>query len=43
MTGSAYVALAQKASLLLVTADEALVRRLEPRDLRVHWLGQWPL
>ena len=39
---AAYVALAQKASLPLVTANEALVRRLKPNGLEVHWLGEWP-
>ena len=39
---AAYVALAQKLSLPLVTADEALVRRLEGTDLDVRWLGDWP-
>lgn len=39
---AAYVALAQKASVPLVTADEALVRRLKPNNLEVHWLGEWP-
>jgi predicted nucleic acid-binding protein len=37
-----YVALAQKTSLPLVTADKALVRRLEPSGLSVYWLGEWP-
>jgi predicted nucleic acid-binding protein len=37
-----YVALAQKLSLPLVTADEALVRRLEGTGLDVRWLGEWP-
>jgi predicted nucleic acid-binding protein len=39
---AAYVALAKKLSLPLVTADEALVRRLEGTDLDVRWLGEWP-
>jgi predicted nucleic acid-binding protein len=39
---AAYVALAQKLSLPLVTADEALVRRLDGTDLDVRWLGEWP-
>ena len=40
---AAYVALAQRLSLPLVTADEALVRRLTGTDLDVRWLGEWPL
>jgi predicted nucleic acid-binding protein len=40
---AAYVALAQKLSLPLVTADEALVRRLEGTGLDVRWLGDWPV
>jgi predicted nucleic acid-binding protein len=39
---AAYMALAQKLSLPLVTADEALVRRLEGTGLDVRWLGEWP-
>jgi predicted nucleic acid-binding protein len=39
---AAYVALAQQLSLPLVTADEALARRLEETDLDVRWLGDWP-
>jgi predicted nucleic acid-binding protein len=39
---AAYVALAQELSLPLVTADEALVRRLEGTGLDVRWLGEWP-
>ena len=39
---AAYVALAQKLSLPLVTADEALVRRLKGTGLDVRWLGEWP-
>jgi predicted nucleic acid-binding protein len=39
---AAYVALAQELSLPLVTADEALVRRLEGTSLDVRWLGEWP-
>ena len=39
---AAYVALAQKLSLPLVTADEALVRRMDGTGLDVRWLGQWP-
>jgi predicted nucleic acid-binding protein len=37
-----YVALAQQLSLPLVTADQALVRRLEGTGLDVRWLGDWP-
>ena len=29
-------------SLPLVTADEALVRRMDGTGLDVRWLGQWP-
>jgi predicted nucleic acid-binding protein len=39
---AAYVALAQELSLPLVTADEALVRRLEGPGPDVRWLGEWP-
>ncbi len=39
---AAYVALAQKLSLPLVTAGEALVRRLDGSGLEVRWLGEWP-
>jgi len=39
---TAYVALAQRLALPLVTADEALVRRLEGSGLDVRWLGKWP-
>jgi len=39
---AAYVALAQKLSLPLVTADEALIRRLDGTGLDVRWLGEWP-
>jgi predicted nucleic acid-binding protein len=38
---ASYVALAQKVSLPLVTADEALVRRLGAGALEVCWLGDW--
>lgn len=38
-----YVALAQQLSLPLVTADEALVHRLEGARLDVRWLGDWPV
>jgi predicted nucleic acid-binding protein len=37
-----YAALAQQAALPLVTADEALVRRLEASALNVRWLAEWP-
>jgi predicted nucleic acid-binding protein len=37
-----YVALAQRLSLPLVTADGALVRRLAGSGLDVRWLGDWP-
>ena len=39
---SAYVALAQRLSLPLVTADEALARRFEDTGLDVRFLGDWP-
>jgi predicted nucleic acid-binding protein len=41
---AAYVALAHKLSLPLVTADEALIRWLAGRGagLDVRWLGEWP-
>lgn len=39
---AAYVAVAQRLSLPLVTADEALVRRLDGTGLDVRWLGDWP-
>ncbi len=39
---ASYVALAQRLSLPLVTADEALVRHLEKAGLDVRWLGEWP-
>jgi predicted nucleic acid-binding protein len=39
---AAYVALAQRLSLPLVTADEALVRQLEHSGLDVRFLGDWP-
>jgi predicted nucleic acid-binding protein len=38
---AAYIALAQKLSLPLVTADEALVRRLGNTSPDVRWLGGW--
>jgi len=37
---AAYVALTRRLSLPLVTADEALVRRLAGTDLDVRWLGK---
>ena len=37
-----YAALARGLSLPFVTADEALVRRLEGAGLDVRWLGEWP-
>jgi predicted nucleic acid-binding protein len=39
---AAYVALARQLALPLVTADEALARRLAGTDLDVRWLGKWP-
>jgi predicted nucleic acid-binding protein len=39
---SAYVALAQRLSLPLVTADEALARRFAGTDLDVRFLAEWP-
>jgi len=39
---SAYVALAGRLSLPLVTADETLVRRFENTNLDVRFLGDWP-
>jgi predicted nucleic acid-binding protein len=39
---SAYVALAQRLSLPLVTADEALARRFADTCLDVRFLGDWP-
>ena len=39
---AAHVALAQTLSLLLVTADEALIRRLDGTSLDVRHLGEWP-
>ena len=39
---SAYVALAERLSLPLVTADEALVRRFEGTGLDVRSLTTWP-
>jgi predicted nucleic acid-binding protein len=37
---AAYAALAQKLSLPLITADEALVRRLDGTGLDVRWLAE---
>jgi predicted nucleic acid-binding protein len=39
---AAYVALARRLSLPLVTADEPLVHRLAGTGLDVRWLGAWP-
>ena len=39
---AAYVALAQKLSLPMVAADEALLRRLDGTGLDARWLGAWP-
>jgi len=39
---SAYVALARRLSLPLVTADEALVDRFAEGDADVRFLGDWP-
>lgn len=39
---SAYVALARRLSLPLVTADEALVDRFAEADADVRFLGAWP-
>ena len=39
---AAYVALSDRLSLPMVTADEALVRRLQQTDLDVRFLGNWP-
>jgi len=36
------VALAQELSLPLVTAGEALCRRMDGTGLDVRWLGEWP-
>ena len=36
-----YAALAQQASLPFLTADEALVRRMEAGAIEVRWLGDW--
>lgn len=39
---AAYVALSHRLSLPLVTADEALARRLSGSDLDVRFLAEWP-
>jgi predicted nucleic acid-binding protein len=39
---AAYVALARRLSLPLVTADEALVRRFAGTNLDIRFLGDWP-
>jgi predicted nucleic acid-binding protein len=39
---AAYVALAERLSLPLVTADEALVRRFESTGVDVRFLADWP-
>jgi predicted nucleic acid-binding protein len=39
--GAIYVALAQRLSLPLVTADEALVQRFAETDQSVRFLGDW--
>ena len=39
---AAYVALARRLSLSLVTADESLVRCLAEAPFDVRWLGEWP-
>jgi predicted nucleic acid-binding protein len=39
---AAYMALAQRLSLPLVTADETLVRHLLGTEMDVRWLGAWP-
>ena len=37
-----YVALSQRLSLPLLTANESLVRRLAGSSLDARWLGEWP-
>ena len=37
-----YVALGDRLSLPMVTADEALARLLQETDLHVCFLGDWP-
>jgi predicted nucleic acid-binding protein len=39
---AAYVALARRLSLPLVTADESLARCLAGASFDVRWLGEWP-
>jgi predicted nucleic acid-binding protein len=39
---AAYVALSDRLSLPMVTADEALLRRLQKTDLDVRFIGNWP-
>jgi predicted nucleic acid-binding protein len=39
---SAYVALAERLSLPLVTADEKLVKRFENSPIDIRFLGVWP-
>jgi predicted nucleic acid-binding protein len=39
---AAYVALGVRLGLPVVTADEALVRRLAGSGLDMRWLGEWP-
>lgn len=39
---SAYISLAQRLSLPLVTADESLASRFKETDLDVRFLGDWP-
>jgi predicted nucleic acid-binding protein len=39
---AAYVALARRLSLPLVTADESLVHRLSGTSFDVRWVGEWP-
>lgn len=39
---AAYVALSARLSLPLVTADKALIQRLEESPFDIRWLGEWP-
>jgi predicted nucleic acid-binding protein len=39
---AAYAALGDRLSLPMVTADEALARRLQETELHVRFLGDWP-
>jgi predicted nucleic acid-binding protein len=39
---AAYVALSDRLSLPMVTAEEALVRRLQGTELDVRFPGNWP-